>query len=464
LPKRFLQIVVSALAAVVGFVLLVPAVILLGLVVFLEKVPAVGRLVGAFVSLFAEFIGDPQVWKNRPLQAAAMRQRIRHALAPWQDKDIPVTVVAHSQGAAVAGQVLFQKSIGKRPGVTNFVTVGSGLGLLGYADWGGHGVDPVSDWLNTDSKIHWINVWGKFDFVPAGPIGTADEGSWPVFTKVYDPHCPTNPGPGPEEHPVYNRSAIILDHVVYSKNRVEVIDPIARLILPRRRLTPPVTPSLIRFGTDSGKDKRLRPHRVMVKGLGVTLALSIAAGLVLAPALTSFADSISRSKHLGWLRDLGRCSGAGDEPGPWWSLWLCSGSSFRWDSVDDWLVLVGVAALIAAVFIALLNGPVWGYFHELVVRRRRKLRRSPHRKPGDLPRGRAYRDGRDPWRGVVYYVCSTVLLTVLWPLSVLTHPGVSQFEVVLVSIYLAFAAWLTWESFRGTAIQPLQERRITPTE
>lgn len=443
--KRVQQIILCTVAAVVGFILLIPALILLGALILLANVPGIGRFVGAFVALFADFLGDPQVWKRRPLQAAAMRQRIRHTLAPWDNEKVPVTLVAHSQGAAVAGQVLFQHGKnGRIATVTNFVTVGSGLSLLGYAQWGGSGTDPVDDWMK-NTNIRWINMWGKFDFVPAGPISTDLNGTTPVFKKVFDRDNPEEAGPGPEEHPVYNRAAVIYDHIVYSRNRIEVIDPIARLILPAKEVhgdsPPPVR--VVPIG-DQG-DRRLKPHRVLVKGLTAARALSIVAGIGMAPAV------LFELKSFGWVRTLLQCSATEDEQGPWWSVWLCYGSSFSWAAAGDWLVLGFVAAVIAGVYIAILNGPVWGSCHGMVERRRKDAPKRPHHKPGDLARNRPGKKAGKPWRGVYLYIASACVATLV-PLFFVA--GISATLVGVLTAVVLFA-----ESFRGVGITPLAARR-----
>jgi hypothetical protein len=347
------------------------------------------------------------VWKRKPLQAAAMRQRVRDTLRRWNHGlNVPITVVAHSQGAAIAGQLLFQKSE-NRAQVTNFVSVGSGLDLLGYAQWGGaKGEGPVADWLALPLKDRprWINVWGKFDFVPAGPIAVDASRRLRIFAKIYNRNVDGNGGRGPEEHPVYNRSALIYDHIVYSKNRIEVIDPIARLIF-----DPPADPvenpdgaplPLAFRGIDDG---RLEPHRVMVKSLGVTRLMAVLTGIISAPAI------------LAWLGalDLARAAvqcGTGDAgQDPWWSSWLCSGHSYQWTNLPDWPILGLAAAVIAAVVIGLLNGPVWGLLHGRLERRYRasvSLSSVPGSPPGN------------PWWKVAGYLGSAAALAVVLPILV----------------------------------------------
>lgn len=447
--KKAKQIAFCGVTAVAGFLAVIVAMVILGVVIILANVPGLGRFVGAFVGLFAEFLGDPQVWRRRPLQAAAMRARIIRTLAPWQNSGIPITLVAHSQGAAVAGQVLFQNT---RPdsvaSVQNFVTVGSGVGLLGYAMWGGSGTDPVKDWIqNTD--IRWVNLWGKYDFVPAGPISTDANGSSPVFRRLFDRSHPNDPGPGPEEHAVYNRSALIYDHIVYSRNRIEVIDPIARLILPA-----PVSdgglPSSVPIPLGTSGDRRLRPHRVLVKSLTATRALAITVAFGVAEsvlaAVTSFAPA----------RFLMQCSSSTDSTSPWWSAWFCYNQGFSWTNPNSWLGHAIAVIVVATIYIALLNGPIWNGFHHRVERRRRRSRDELRKngKVGDLPRQGPLTETGNPWRWVLCYVAAAWIST-LPVLYYLASPAAAGLGAIVAVV-------LAWESTIGIRVTPLPTRHTLP--
>ncbi|KRE66747.1 hypothetical protein ASG92_15675 [Arthrobacter sp. Soil736] len=455
IAKRALQVGIYALVAALGMILLIGALVVLLVLVILAQVPGARRWLGKLVTLFADFLGDPQVWKRKPLQAAAMRQRVSDTLVRWDHASgVDVTVVAHSQGAAITGQLLFQNK--DRARATNFVSVGSGLSLLGYAEWGGRSEDPVADWLANARPTRWINVWGKFDFVPAGPIGTKALGDDPVFKKIFDRKSAGNGGPGPEEHPVYNRSALIKDHIVYSKNRIEVIDPIAALIL-----LPARPEGTIQFGPDPD-DKRLRPHRVMVKSLVVTRLLAAISGALSAPAILSWLWS------LGWARTLVQCGPPDAGEDPWWSSWLCSGRRYSWSLTPsaDWWVLGLTSLVLAAVLIGILNGPVWGVLHGLVERRRRPPRRRIDARVARLRallerlRGRQVTENTDqrvgapsshPWVKVIVYLITVAILAVVVPV-VLIGP-----DLIWIFIY-ALSASLWAACFAGTGITPLEAR------
>ena len=448
LLKRIKQVILSASTAVLGFVVLIPGLALLGVVIFLANVPGLGRFVGAFVGLFAEFLGDPQVWLRRPLQAAAMRQRIIRTLSPWNALGIPITLVAHSQGASVSAQVLFQKGLsGCSAQVTNFVTVGSGVGLLGYAKWGGNGTDPVEDWMH-NTRFRWINMWGKFDFVPAGPISTDHNGTRPVFENLFDRNNPKNPapGPGPEEHAIYNRAALIYDHIVYSRNRVEVIDPLARLVLPPVVGGGAPAPAPVGIPIGNPTDRRLRPHRVMVKSLAATRALAFIAGVGLAPPIMSWLSTLKP------LQAALQCSPADGAEVQWWVAWFCSYGGFSWQAPGTWPSNAVAAALIAAFYIAVLNGPLWNWLHGLVERRRKRTlsQLRPNRKPGDLPRRGPLTDAGNPWPWVWLYAAGVWTATLL-PLYFVAGP-------TMAAVGVGTALVLVYESNRGTGVEPLASR------
>ena len=432
------QLVLTSLVAFTGFFILLAVLVVLLVIILLAWIPGPGRWIGKIVTLFADFLGDPQVWKRRPLQAAAMRQRVVDTLQRWDhDMGTEVTVVAHSQGAAITGQVLFQN----QARATNFVSVGSGLDLLGYAQWGGGtGEDPVTDWLANPQRPRWINVWGKFDFVPAGPISTHANGPLPVFGKIYARDTAGDGGPGPEEHPVYNRSGLIYDHIVYSSNRVEVLDPLARLIL-----DPPSDPhGLALRGLDG--DRRLRPHRVMVKSLGVTRLLSVLTAALSAPPALAWLGSQA------WARNLVQCGPPYAGQDPWWSSWLCSGPSYHWGHWENWGVLALVTAVFAGMLIGLLNGPVWGVLHN----RLERIRKPSFRQSSDP----ASNPPANPWWSVAWYLLIVTAVAVALPF-VLVWPDLPWVAVVALVVAL-WALCFTRTSITGLPARTPETHRATP--
>ena len=115
------------------------------------------------------------------------------------------------------------------------------------------------------------------------------------------------------------------------------------------------------------------------------------------------------------------------------------------------MVLGIVAALIAGVYIAILNGPVWRSCHGIVERRRKEAPKRPHHKPGDLARNRPGKEVGKPWRGVYLYIAAACVAT-LAPLFFVA--GISATLVGVLTAVVLFS-----DSFRGVGITPLATRR-----
>lgn len=367
-----LRWVLPGLMALVSLPAALALLLVLGFLILISHIPGLGTWVGRLVMLFAEFLGDPAVWARQPTQAAAMRQRVIDILERVP-QGADVTVVAHSQGAAVAGQVLLTG----RAKATNFITVGSGLPLLGYARYGSIspnvGKSPVRDWTENAPELRWINLWGKFDFVPAGPMGSYDtnEGKTRIGKTFKALYAPTPEdfaklGYGPEEHPIYNRSGIIHDHIVYSKNRIEVLDPIAKLVYDdQSMMAGKQDASSVVFQKPKGQEARLKQHRRMVSFLGMTRLLALAAGVFLAPPMHSWLQSIT------WFQEMAGCV-LDTKATAFLSWWPCSHSGINWGTWATWTefwVFILMLGIISAALIWLLNGALWTKLHGRLERR-----------------------------------------------------------------------------------------------
>ncbi|MHA7304701.1 hypothetical protein ACX80E_05550 [Arthrobacter sp. TMN-49] len=463
----------ALLLVILFFPLIALGLVVLGLVLVLTPIPGVGRLVGSFISLFADFLGDPETWQRRPLQAAAMRDTVSRAILackgtaedPWTDTQ--VTVLAHSQGAAISAQVIFQGGLD----VTNFICVGNGLPLLGYARWGDeispdllgqvqqdHSLiqnaaaaqdlpaSPVKDWLRHRNMPRWINLWARFDFVPAGPVGpTAGRDNEATFKELYTGGDGNNYGP--EEHPIYNSSALIKDHIVYSRNRVEVIDPVAQLIYRDCAAAPAATaipvpgsdglwlPPLEEQGADG--DARLRAHHNLVKSLGMTRLLAFIAGAAVSGQLLQWLSAWSFPGYLA------KCSKiAADAP---FVIWPCT-SAPEWSNPNDLWILFLMAALIGSLLLQMLNGWIWNALHRRVERRRTK---SDVRLTAP---GHGY---------LVIYLLAVFLLTVAMPVTITVTGmgnGLAGPQLVWVGAYVALFAVLVALSLTGQPLKPMRAR------
>lgn len=471
-----LSMVLIGLVGLVTLPVLALLLLFLGVLIGLAKVPGIKPWAGKIVVLFGNFLGDPATWNKRPTQAAAMRQKVIDIVGGFPNTN--VTVVAHSQGAAVAGQVILSGRI--LP--TNFVTVGSGLPLLGYAKYGAnYSDDPVKEWDEHASRLRWINLWGKFDFVPAGPMsvrfhkgcnalnvdqdssdgnGESELSAKPksdrrkLFKLIYSPKRGSRQLSGPEEHPIFNRSAMIRDHIVYSKNRIEVIDPLARLIyknedaptedpdraeaLPLWFEEPGLTPK-----KKKNEHIRLKRHRHMVIYLGISRFLVIWAGVFLALPVTLLVQRLLSS------RDGTLC-------GPEVSPWPCVQSDFLWFSFDirtDWALLLSVGILIF-LFLWFLNGVVWNSLHRKIECRRDE-------------QGKSFYGGK--W-SLGLYLGTVGLLTIVFPAAVLlpwqiNAGSISGIPNFVYFIYAAVLIFLVIASlFAGKDIKPLPAKLKSPEQ
>ncbi|MHA7271078.1 hypothetical protein [Arthrobacter sp. HLT1-20] len=449
--RRIMAVLVTLLASP----FIIAGLVLLGVLIALTPIPAVGRLTGSFISLFADFLGDPETWQRKPLQAAAMRERVTHALLKWSGDPVtgvgatPVTVLAHSQGAAISAQVLLRGGVHAQ----NFICVGNGLPLLGYARWGElilpeHHIhdqpilgldalivespippqDPIQDWKNHAASLRWVNLWAKFDFVPAGPVGgTAGQDNEEAFKNMYAGRLGDDYGP--EEHAIYNSSALIKDHIVYSKNRIEVIDPVAQLIFRDCAVPPEVAAGdllLPPLATGSQTiDTRMKVHQRMVKCLGMGRLLVFTAGALLSWQLLStsaFTDPLFRL--------------------PWISM-----PQMQWFRQNDWLTWLIVAAVVGALMLQILNGWLWGVLHRRVERRR----------TGDGKPVQAVGQGC-----LVVYLAAVFMLTVAVPATIATTgtaPFMAGSPLTWILGYGGLFAVLVALSLVGRPVKPLRARR-----
>ena len=131
------------LMAVAAMASVLLSLVLLALAV-LEKlpIPRIDKAVRWVAVKISAVLGDSYMLAHCPKQFAAMCTQVARDLRWLQDRCEKVAVVAHSQGAAIAHQVL-KDDIGKnneavRSGVQAFITVGQGIAkfrLLQRMDW-----------------------------------------------------------------------------------------------------------------------------------------------------------------------------------------------------------------------------------------------------------------------------------------------------------------------------------------
>ena len=99
----------------------------------LAKVPVLGKRVHAVLAGLVLTVGDAATWTERPLRAAAMRDRVRDAISDVDARQ--VVVLGHSQGAAVAVEAVLGPGAPAAGRVASIVTVGGAVSLLRRPTW-----------------------------------------------------------------------------------------------------------------------------------------------------------------------------------------------------------------------------------------------------------------------------------------------------------------------------------------
>jgi hypothetical protein len=138
LADRVIAVCYLAPMAVAAMASVVLSLLLLTLAV-VEKlpIPRIDQAVRWVAVKISAVLGDSYMLAHCPVQFAAMRTQVARDLRWLQDRCEKVAIVAHSQGAAIAHQVI--RDGGCRPGnLQAFVTVGQGISklhLLQRMDW-----------------------------------------------------------------------------------------------------------------------------------------------------------------------------------------------------------------------------------------------------------------------------------------------------------------------------------------
>ena len=319
-------VAISALWIVVGILTLV-AVVFLAVSGPLLLFPFVGTLLKPVVDVLVDFVGDVPAWTQRPTRAAAMRQVVADAVSAARtragDSD-RVIVLAHSEGAAISANLLFGDAIDSPElRVDTFATLGSALSLLGAPSFTSHRLtpselaapglsvklNPVRAWAGMDAAIRprWVDFFATWDVIPSGPTSTGPAARRTRWAASYTPsvrsagaavHAYAESSElGPEEHPVHNTASAFTDHQSYSANIVQVIDPLARIVLDLETLdASPISESAaVRpLAAASAEQNRLHVRAVKELGLNRLLVLTLAALCFFVPTLADLFGLITR--------------------------------------------------------------------------------------------------------------------------------------------------------------------------
>jgi hypothetical protein len=212
----------------------------------LMVLPFFAKQLGPTIDMFLAYIGDAPAWSEHPVRAAAMRKVVQEQIVKAREragKNGTVVVIAHSEGAAITVELLCRANPPKGTGVDVLVTVGAAVTLLGRPGWNtkviraqdlektGQSIELnyVRAWAQRKQPTKWLNFWATWDVVPSGPISTGRAARGARWTASYSNSHGVELGP--EEHPVHNRSWPLEDHQTYTANVVQVIDPLARMIM-----------------------------------------------------------------------------------------------------------------------------------------------------------------------------------------------------------------------------------------
>ena len=204
--------------------------------VIVARLPFIGPRVRPVIVAITSTVGDASVWTSSSVRAAAMRDVVRARVQAAAAVSNTVVLLGHSQGAAISAAAVLDPD-DEKSHVGLLITVGAAVSLLKQPH---RQTTPgaVSRWAALP-ETRWVNFWATYDPVPAGPIVDSERQvaarwieAYPVIFDDDDPSATATTGPaGPEEHVVHNRASLLFDHGRYSRNIVQVVDPIARLLL-----------------------------------------------------------------------------------------------------------------------------------------------------------------------------------------------------------------------------------------
>lgn len=148
-PLHWWRILAAACVVVLGFPVLMLTLLLVGVSAILRPLipfTAVKAALATFEEVVSQILGDSYLYLMSPSDAAAIATVVRRTLATASADSDAVVVVAHSQGAQIAVDVLSTSEVS----VAHLLTLGSGIGQL--------------QWLRTTLKTD------PLDFVIAGAV------------------------------------------------------------------------------------------------------------------------------------------------------------------------------------------------------------------------------------------------------------------------------------------------------
>jgi pimeloyl-ACP methyl ester carboxylesterase len=323
---------VSWLALCIGWLLsLLPALLVLYLLSIAVRLPIVGARLIPTVNRYTAIIGDATVWMTSPLRAAAMRDVVRRKIRTEKKSADTVVLLSHSQGAAISTRAVLACDTPLDCSIDTLITIGGATSLLLREEKFGrkkdeHPFRPVAEWAKK-TKTRWIDFWAVYDPVPCGPVGDSDSdvkqrlhesklvadyiqrlSDWrtdnTAFGKSWEKSSIRRSfwlsafhrgrirlrvegqirasvvgadvqGPiGPEERQVSNQGSFLRDHTTYTENAIQVIDPIARILLGPDFESEDTNESLLRLRSERNKAvKQLSFNRLFIGIIAAATAL-----------------------------------------------------------------------------------------------------------------------------------------------------------------------------------------------
>lgn len=384
LARALFAVPLAICVLVISPIVLATVIVCLGILTLLSLIPIIGAKINPAIRALTSTIGDAATWVTRPVSAAAIRDTVRHSIRQAKRRAHKVIVLGHSQGAAAAVEAILAPDAGPDMRVDKLITVGGAVLLLRSPRWQGTGTvahfSPIDAWL-AKPEMEWINIWGLWDPVSAGPITASPkevkfrwaecylhsiEKKWHEKSigrtlKAISKRISAHPGAshelvqggdfplpwkrfklrkvcvGPEEWPVHNRASLIRDHITYTKNLVQVIDPLAYQLLGEVKPPQERTQNYVRSATEE--------HQELVRLLGTIKSVALIFAVLVAPLIVQV---FSGQPWLEWIREAtGRFhDGAGE-----FFDWMVS-TGFSRGALE--LSLAATASFIVVNFIATL--------------------------------------------------------------------------------------------------------------
>jgi hypothetical protein len=198
-----LLLVASVVVFLLAAVVLLPTVAIATLLIWLAApLPRVGKHARRVQDALAGSVGDAFVWQRRPLLREAIVTQVRADLQALSGECDAVVVIAHSQGASIAHEVL-RRGGGAPTNLAALVTYGQGINRLRT-----HDVD-LDLGESTSAPVAWFDYCADRDPVSVEPLPTS----------------------GPREgFGIRNLRSVTRDHSAYWDNDEEFVVPILEML------------------------------------------------------------------------------------------------------------------------------------------------------------------------------------------------------------------------------------------